>query len=295
METTHQTAHDGMESTWRKLCTEENKLVPSIVRHVHRVGDKIVRINMPPTERNIFGKYNENTRKLRLLEDNYRQASELINAHVSTEIKVPRVVAREGKDVTIWEYIDGVPLNEVWDKLTGQQREGIKIQLREFIVQLWKIPTPTEFVVGSLCSTHELLCDNFHPLHPEYAREFWMKNGPFTTVEQYYVVGKKLFYGYRPKFPIRVPVDSPDVRRYLCTVSDGLATARSVFDHLDWDRSNIIVHPNGDRVAGIIDWEYAAFIPDPEDYFLRGVSEERRKQEGWWDLFEGICQASRQI
>jgi thiamine kinase-like enzyme len=68
-----------------------------------------------------------------------------------------------------------------------------------------------------------------------------------------------------------------------------LATAKPVFDHLDWTPSNVIVHPNGDYVAGIIDWEYAAFIPDPADYFLRGITEERSKKEDWWSLFDGVA------
>jgi len=69
-----------------------------------------------------------------------------------------------------------------------------------------------------------------------------------------------------------------------------LATARPVFDHLDWSQSNIIVNPNGDYVAGIIDWEYAAFILDPEDYFLRGVSKQEKIDNPWWSLFEGVAE-----
>jgi hypothetical protein len=156
-----------MNSDWRQLCTEENKLVPSIIRHVHRVEDKIIRINMSPDESNIFGRFNNNQRVTRLLEENYRRASELVNSHLgNSAIKVPRVIAQEGEDVTIWEYIDGVPLDQLWTRLTERQRDAIKLQLRGFIAKLWEIPTPTEFSVGSLCSTHELLCDNFHPHQP---------------------------------------------------------------------------------------------------------------------------------
>ena len=75
-------------------------------------------------------------------------------------------------------------------------------------------------------------------------------------------------------------------------MSEGLATVRPVFDHLDWTPSNIIVYPNGDRVAGIIDWEYATFIPDPEDYFLRGLTEDQLKED-WWGLFNWISDIYR--
>jgi hypothetical protein len=84
-----------------------------------------------------------------------------------------------------------------------------------------------------------------------------------------------------------VPIDSPDVARYACTVSEGAATAKPVFDLLDWSRSNIIMHPNGDHAAGIIDWEYAAFIPDPEAYFLQRVTE--KQDDDWWGLFRGVA------
>jgi hypothetical protein len=152
---------------------------------------------------------------------------------------------------------------------------------------LWEIPPPTDFAVGTLCSTHELLCDNFH--HPEFAHDVWTKNGPWETVAEYHAAGQNLFYGYQSKFPVDVPVYSPDVARYTCTVSDGLATAKPVFDLLDRSTSNIIMHPNGDHVAGIIDWEYAAFIPDPEDYFLQGVTEKQLKDDYWWRLFGGVA------
>lgn len=42
-------------------------------------------------------------------------------------------------------------------------------------------------------------------------------------------------------------------------------------------------------MTDIIDWEYAAFIPDPEDYFLRGVSRQERAENPWWSLFDGVA------
>jgi hypothetical protein len=64
-----------MDSKWRTVCTEENKLVPSIVRHVHHVEDKVIRMIMSPDEPNIFGKLNHNQRASRLREENYIRAS----------------------------------------------------------------------------------------------------------------------------------------------------------------------------------------------------------------------------
>jgi hypothetical protein len=176
---------------------------------------EVVRIIMSPDEPNIFGKFNHNQRVSRLREENYIRASELVNTHVvNTAIKVPRLITHEGEDVTVWEFIDGCPLDQLWDKLTLRQREGLKLQLPEFINKLWKIPSPTEFAVGTLCSTHELLCDNFHPHHPEYAQKFWTKNGPYPTVEDYRSTAADLFYACEPKFPVREPAESTLNSRY---------------------------------------------------------------------------------
>ena len=203
-----------MSSSWRKLCTEENRLVPSIVRHIHHVGKQLIRINMSPDEPNIFGKFNRNQKSLALLEENYIRASELVNSHVyDARIRVPKFLGREDNDLTIWEFIEGEALSDILTKIRHRQLEGIKIQLREFIASLWQIPPPTEFAVGSLCSTHELLCENAHPRYPEFASTFWTKNGPYKTVDEFHSIAQNLYPDYQCHFPIRVPLNSPEVRR----------------------------------------------------------------------------------
>lgn len=68
---------------------------------------------MSPDERNIFGEYHESPGKLRLLEENYRQASQLINTSLpNPTVRVPRVLATEGNDITVWEFIEGIPFLE---------------------------------------------------------------------------------------------------------------------------------------------------------------------------------------
>src|SRR5271154_827692 len=95
----------SMKSTWLNLCAEENKLVPSIVRHVHRVGDHVIRVNLSANERNIFGQVNLNQRALRIREEHYKQASHLVNTHLgNSAIRVPRLIASDGPDITVWEF-----------------------------------------------------------------------------------------------------------------------------------------------------------------------------------------------
>lgn len=41
-----------------------------------------------------------------------------------------------------------------------------------------------------------------------------------------------------------------------------------VMSHMDWDLSNIVLHPNLDGVAGVIDWERAGFPQRVEGVFI---------------------------
>ena len=70
---------------------------------------------MSPDKKNIFSEFNQSSQKLRLLKENYRPASQLINdTLINTAICVPRVIATEGDDVTLWEFIEGLPLDQMW-------------------------------------------------------------------------------------------------------------------------------------------------------------------------------------
>lgn len=53
---------------------------------------------------------------------------------------------------------------------------------------------------------------------------------------------------------------------------------------MDWDLSNIVLHPNLDAVAGVIDWERAAFFPEGGGSIHRMCHQWR----GWETLFDGI-------
>ena len=44
----------------------------------------------------------------------------------------------------------------------------------------------------------------------------------------------------------------------------------------------------GIRLPELSIGNYAAFIPDPRDYFRQNVSSERLEREDWWDLFDGV-------
>lgn len=53
---------------------------------------------------------------------------------------------------------------------------------------------------------------------------------------------------------------------------------------MDWDLSNIVLYLNMDAVAGVIDWERAAFFPEGGRSIYRMCYQWR----GWETLFDGI-------
>jgi hypothetical protein len=244
-----------------KDCTESNKLHPSLRRHIYNVGRHVIRIPLKHDEPDFYGN-SHNPQLTQLNDENAIAATRLIERF--TSIPVPKVI-HEGEAFTVWEYVDGVAMDTAWEKMSSQQIESIKIQLRSFITQLWTIPhpSPSEFAVGTLCSTHELLND---PFLPNTERNFYSRNGPFRTTDDYRQ-NVEFLYGRVPRFSTEANV---------------------VFDHMDWHPSNILLHPNLDAVAAVIDWEKAGFIPDPQDMYEgdEPILEWGRPELA--DLFHGI-------
>lgn len=202
-------------------------------------------------ERDYFG----NTHDLhftRLCDENLIYATRLVREH--TTIPVPKIVEYT-QEMSVLDRVEGIDLEQAQDHLSSRQLEGINLQLREYITQLWTIPPPTNLVVGGLSTTGELL---FTP------NRTYPHRGPFKTVAEYRPHYKAL-WDLEPRFG---------------------DNAKTVFDHMDWCQSNIIIHPNLDGVAGIIDWEYAGFIPDPRDMHVRDDPVEEWGRFG--DLFEGL-------
>jgi aminoglycoside phosphotransferase (APT) family kinase protein len=251
-----------------KRCTEENKLQISLRRHIHRVDNYVVKIDLSAAESDFYGHLND-PRITRLLSENAKEATALVSKY--TSIPAPSFV-RDGmyrgvdgisRYYSIWDYIDGVSLEDVWGSLSVGKKRELLSQLRSFIVQLRNIPNPypQRFAVGTLCSTGELLND---PGNPADEGSFWRNNGPFSSLDLYRKKVKVL-YRYDPDFPPQ---------------------CRPVFDHMDWFTCNVLVDSTVNQIVGVLDWEKAGFIPDPRDNFLRGTTLEARKRNEWLALFD---------
>jgi hypothetical protein len=256
---------------WLALCKEENKLQPSLRRHIYRVDNYVVKIDLAADEPDVYGDFH-NPRITRLLSENAKAMTELVNQ--TTTIPIPQFV-EDGYlsgfngancDFSVWTYIEGCTLEERWDQLTTNQKEKLMERLLGFVRQLEKVENPLkeEFAVGTLCSTHELLNN---PGIPGKEERFWRNNGPFKNVEEYAQKGPELYY-YIATFP---------------------SSTKDVLDQMDWFRCNVLIDEEGERVVGVLDWENAGFSPCPKENFVAGASPEVvKKFYPWLNLFDGF-------
>lgn len=253
---------------WLSLCNEDNKLQPSLRRHIYRVSNYVVKIDLDATEPDAYGDRND-PRTTRLLSENAKVATQFVAA--TTTIPVPTFV-EDGyieshgmkRYFSVWKYIEGNSLESKWDLLTMETKERIMAQLHEYTKQLRQIHNPFagEFEVGTFCSTHELLND---PGIPSKRESFWHNNGPFKTVE-----------GYKQKIQ--------ELYEWIPVFDDN---TKPVLDHMDWFMCNVLIDEEGKNVVGLLDWEKAGFIPAPRENFLAGAtSEVMDRYYPWLTLFD---------
>lgn len=152
----------------------------------------------------------------------------------------------------VFPRIPGITVNEgpTWDKVSPRQREAIRLQVQGFIEKLLKIPNPTGGV-RSMTTSGEVVHDQL-PCR-----------GPFDSTESFLKAYEK--------------EDVHFIHQINC-----LSTP--VFSHLDWDLSNIVLHPNFDAVAGVIDWERASLFPEGG----KSIHRMCHQWEGWETLFDGL-------
>jgi len=241
---------------WEKERQNAHELQPSHRRHVLGTEKYVMRIPLRLEETDYFGGTHD-VELTRLHDINLVQATKVVREF--TSVPIPNVIHYD-RTMTVLEKIEGVDLDSAWDRVSPRQLAGIKLELQSYIKQLWTIPNLASdiFAVGTLCDTHEIL----------FGDRAYPHQGPFRTTAEYRLHVPGLF-GRNPHFPQNV---------------------KPVFDHMDWFQSNIIILPNLDKIAGIIDWEYAGFIPDPQDMHVGDVPIDEWRRPEWANIFEGLEQ-----
>lgn len=152
----------------------------------------------------------------------------------------------------VFERIPGITIFEgpAWDKISPRQQEGIRLEVQGFIKELSKVPNHSGGV-RSLTASGEVI----HNQLPH--------RGPFEST-------KDFLRSYKDE-------DVPLIHQIN-------PFSLPVLSHMDWDLSNIVLHPNLDAVAGVIDWERAAFFPEGG----RSIHRMCHQWSGWESLFDGI-------
>jgi hypothetical protein len=153
---------------------------------------------------------------------------------------------------TVFQRIPGITVDKAasWRKIRPRQREAIKLQVQGFIEQLANIPNPTGGI-RSLIPSGEVIHDRLH------------HRGPFGSTASFL----KAYENENVPFIHRIN-----------------SRSKPVFSHLDWDLSNVVLHPNLDAVAGVVDWELASFFPEGG----KSIHRMCYQGEGWGTLFDGM-------
>jgi aminoglycoside phosphotransferase (APT) family kinase protein len=240
---------------WSKELASARELQPSHRRHVRATDKYVMRIPLEPEERDYFDGTHD-TAFTHLLDENLVLATKLVQEY--TTVPVPKVI-HYVPEMTVLEWIDGVDLDEAWNRVSPRQLAGIKLELRDYIRQLWTVPNLDSevFAVGTLCKTHEILFSS---------KRTYPHRGPFKSSAEYSEHVHALF-GRVPHFG---------------------GNTKPVFDHMDWFQSNIVLHPNLEKIAAIIDWEYAGYTPEPRDMHVGDLPIEKWARPEWADIFDGL-------
>lgn len=139
------------------------------------------------------------------------------------------------------DFVDGVPLEDVWEGLAEAERLSICHQLRDILIKMRTIEPPVPGTISS-CDMNKIL---------DRRAIFHYDGGPFSTEAEFndFVFN---FVGHPPPALVRV------MRSRFRT--DNLI----VLTHCDLSPRNIMVKDN--KITGLLDWEFSGFFPDYWEY-----------------------------
>lgn len=165
------------------------------------------------------------------------------------------------------ERLPGVTLEVARESLSDAQHSAILSQLKSIFQELRSLPPPPgvgieSCVGGSLCDSRL----------PQSSPRF----GPFKTINEFHLW---LCDGFRPEdHPARKDdQDWADIRQ-MTAEQDG-PWPPPVFTHGDLHPGNILAC--GDRVTGIVDWEFSGWYPHYWEYTSAWYGHHTRR--GWED------------
>lgn len=168
----------------------------------------------------------------------------------NTSIPVPHIhcsFVHRNRAYIVMDRIQGVSLAEAYATLSGDDRKKVFAQLRSIFGELRKLPSPPGAGVRS-CVGGSLRDSRIPRCKPRF--------GPFDTIQDFHLW---LRDGLRPEeYPNRKNDNDWEDIKKMVAKQDGPWPA-PVFTHGDLNPFNIMV--DGNKVVGIIDWEFAGWYP----------------------------------
>ncbi|ROT42209.1 kinase-like protein [Sodiomyces alkalinus F11] len=173
----------------------------------------------------------------------------------NTSIPVPRVhcaFIHNNMAYIVMERVRGRSIAGAWKSLSEADMKSILTQLRTMLQELRALPPPPGAGVQS-CVGGSLMDSRIPHARPRF--------GPFSTIQAFHKWLRK-DYRLEDHPPIKDDGDRKGVE-LMIAMQDG-PWPPPVFTHGDLNPSNILVR--GDRVVGIIDWEFAGWYPHYWEY-----------------------------
>ncbi|KAL9123519.1 MAG: hypothetical protein Q9217_007051, partial [Psora testacea] len=190
------------------------------------------------------------------------EAGNLEYVRNNTSVPVPKVhcaFTRKGCTYIVMDYIPGQTLLAWWHTASAESKESIRRQLAGHMSKLRNVPNPTSGRISGLkggaiydyryCIKGDgpYLEESFGPFQDPHEFHLWLRNGFTSPVSS--GVGEK-------------SNQDADIDR-MCQIQDRRNYATKL-THGDFHTQNIIVKDN--KIAGIIDWEMAAWYPEYWEY-----------------------------
>lgn len=155
---------------------------------------------------------------------------EVIDAFVHPETNHPCI---------LMEYIDGRPLDQVWDTYSESQKEHILSQLKGYLDELRQIKGTFIGSVDGTCCADQFFDGEDNASYGPYDSEMASNDGLVRALEA----------RARNTWTERV------VKFIRAMPEHGI-----VFTHNDWAPRNILLRDG--HVVAILDWEFSGFYPD---------------------------------
>ncbi|KAM0718393.1 hypothetical protein Q7P37_005463 [Cladosporium fusiforme] len=169
----------------------------------------------------------------------------------NTTIPVPKVYCsfvHRGRAFILMERIQGDDIPSAWKRLAEPGRQKVYTQLRGMLQQLRALKPPSGTGVES-CIGGSLHDSRIKQCHPRY--------GPFKTIQEFHFWLREGFQPSDVKTRQLSESEYADIEK-MVEMQDGPWPVL-VFTHADLNPLNILMRDG--EVVGIIDWEFAGWLP----------------------------------